>query len=185
MIRRPPRSTLFPYTTLFRSSAAPPPSALSPILTLPFGPGDPYALTEDGDLLAQTYGTLSSYDLADGHLNWQAGSATPTYRLRTGGHLVLMRPWSAHQGDPGTTAISLTSGAAQWRRSGNVVTIAGSSALLAVSGVRSSGSGRRVQGTVDALEPVGGSTRWQVPVPSTAVLMGVPGPADNGPRMLL
>src|SRR5687768_18170830 len=25
MIRRPPRSTLFPYTTLFRSQAAPPP----------------------------------------------------------------------------------------------------------------------------------------------------------------
>src|SRR3712207_7618739 len=25
MIRRPPRSTLFPYTTLFRSSPAPPP----------------------------------------------------------------------------------------------------------------------------------------------------------------
>src|SRR2546429_2760486 len=25
MIRRPPRSTLFPYTTLFRSGAAPPP----------------------------------------------------------------------------------------------------------------------------------------------------------------
>src|SRR5260370_22129804 len=30
MIRRPPRSTLFPYTTLFRSSAAaPPPDAAS------------------------------------------------------------------------------------------------------------------------------------------------------------
>src|SRR3712207_7976584 len=27
MIRRPPRSTLFPYTTLFRSTAAPPPRA--------------------------------------------------------------------------------------------------------------------------------------------------------------
>src|SRR2546422_4951590 len=26
MIRRPPRSTLFPYTTLFRSQARPPPS---------------------------------------------------------------------------------------------------------------------------------------------------------------
>src|SRR3712207_7256220 len=26
MIRRPPRSTLFPYTTLFRSDTAPPPS---------------------------------------------------------------------------------------------------------------------------------------------------------------
>src|SRR5688572_32403074 len=25
MLRRPPRSTLFPYTTLFRSSASPPP----------------------------------------------------------------------------------------------------------------------------------------------------------------
>src|SRR5256885_16621208 len=29
MIRRPPRSTLFPYTTLFRSNAAPSDSALS------------------------------------------------------------------------------------------------------------------------------------------------------------
>src|SRR5256886_13416502 len=28
MIRRPPRSTLFPYTTLFRSRAAPAPSGL-------------------------------------------------------------------------------------------------------------------------------------------------------------
>src|SRR2546421_6146306 len=27
MIRRPPRSTLFPYTTLFRSRASPPPRA--------------------------------------------------------------------------------------------------------------------------------------------------------------
>src|SRR5438094_1119159 len=28
MIRRPPRSTLFPYTTLFRSRRAPPPGAV-------------------------------------------------------------------------------------------------------------------------------------------------------------
>src|SRR5258708_17295454 len=28
MIRRPPRSTLFPYTTLFRSSSNPPPNAV-------------------------------------------------------------------------------------------------------------------------------------------------------------
>src|SRR2546421_6251164 len=27
MIRRPPRSTLFPYTTLFRSASSPPPGA--------------------------------------------------------------------------------------------------------------------------------------------------------------
>src|SRR5256885_3599568 len=30
MIRRPPRSTLFPYTTLFRSSQAPAPAAATP-----------------------------------------------------------------------------------------------------------------------------------------------------------
>src|SRR6478736_8304553 len=29
MIRRPPRSTLFPYTTLFRSAASPPPCSWS------------------------------------------------------------------------------------------------------------------------------------------------------------
>src|SRR3712207_7679327 len=33
MIRRPPRSTLFPYTTLFRSSCSPPRSA--PLLETP------------------------------------------------------------------------------------------------------------------------------------------------------
>src|SRR3712207_8736635 len=37
MIRRPPRSTLFPYTTLFRSaeSVRPPPAALLPLLRQP------------------------------------------------------------------------------------------------------------------------------------------------------
>jgi hypothetical protein len=168
------------------ASAAPPRPALSPVLTLRVGPADPYTLTDGGDLLALTYGTLSSYDLRDGALHWQADSSSPTYRLRTGSGLVLLRPWSASRGDPGTTAVSLASGAAQWRRSGNVVTVAGSSTLLAVSGVRSqSGSGRRVQGPVDAVDPASGGTRWQVNVPSTAVLLGVPGPAGQPPRMLL
>src|SRR2546430_11201681 len=42
MIRRPPRSTLFPYTTLFRSTGAPPPPLLpahvaaEDALSLPF-----------------------------------------------------------------------------------------------------------------------------------------------------
>src|SRR2546422_2776876 len=31
MIRRPPRSTLFPYTTLFRSRALPPPEKPAPL----------------------------------------------------------------------------------------------------------------------------------------------------------
>src|SRR2546423_5931427 len=34
MIRRPPRSTLFPYTTLFRSSSSPEPSSCSSSLFL-------------------------------------------------------------------------------------------------------------------------------------------------------
>src|SRR3989442_6235705 len=34
MIRRPPRSTLFPYTTLFRSSFPPPPVVASASLTM-------------------------------------------------------------------------------------------------------------------------------------------------------
>src|SRR5688572_32004247 len=37
MIRRPPRSTLFPYTTLFRSSRIAPSSGDSPSSSFPFG----------------------------------------------------------------------------------------------------------------------------------------------------
>lgn len=168
------------------ASASPPPAPLRPVLSLPVGPADAYTLTPEGDLIAQTYGTLSSYDLGSGELHWQAGSAAPSYRLRTASGLVLLRPWSSGRTEPGTTAVSLTSGAAQWRRTGTVVMVAGSTTLLAVSAVRSaSGPGRRVQGAVDAINPAGGATRWQVRVPSTAVLLGVPGPAGSGSRMLL
>src|SRR2546430_7055981 len=38
MIRRPPRSTLFPYTTLFRSRTHPPPPGKTKLASLP-GPG--------------------------------------------------------------------------------------------------------------------------------------------------
>jgi hypothetical protein len=168
------------------ASAAPPPPALSPVLTLRVGPADPYTLTADGGLLAQTYGALSSYDLRDGALRWRAGAALPTYRLRTGGGLVLLRPWSAARGDRGTTAVSLTSGAAQWRRPGNVVTLAGSSTLLAIASLPPQpGAGRRVQDAVEAIDPVSGLTRWRVDIPSKAVLLGVPGPAGQPARMLL
>src|SRR5260370_5734648 len=43
MIRRPPRSTLFPYTTLFRSQTAGS-TALTGPSTLPFLPGSAHAL---------------------------------------------------------------------------------------------------------------------------------------------
>jgi len=171
------------------ASAAPPPPPLSTLLSIRVGPSDSYAVTDNGQLLAQTVGTLSMYDLGSGALRWRSDSTASMYRIRTGGGLVLLRPWStgfAGIGDPGTTAISLTDGIAQWRRAGAVVTLAGSSALLAVSGARGlTGIGRRVQGVVDRVDPITGQTRWQVDVPSTAVLLSVPGPSGAPPRMLL
>lgn len=168
------------------ASAAPPPPALSPLLSLRVGPADSYALTDHLELLAQTLGTISAYDLSDGELRWQTGQDRPTYRLRTANGLVLMRPWTYGPGQPSTTALSLATGAAQWKHDGTVMTIAGSSALLAVSAVRSSsGSNRRVQGPVESIDPRTGNARWRVEVPSTAVLFGIPGPVGSLPRMML
>ena len=65
------------------ASAAPPPPALSPLLSLRVGPADSYALTDDDELLAQTLGTISAYDLGAGVLRWQTEQDRPTYRLRT------------------------------------------------------------------------------------------------------
>jgi outer membrane protein assembly factor BamB len=168
------------------TSAPPAKSPLSALFTLRVEPADAFALTGDGRLLAQSFGTLSSYDLTTGRLIWQAGQSTPAYRLRLSDGMVLMRPWSVGSSDPGTTAVSTVSGAVQWRRAGTVITIPGSDVLLTVTTVRSlSGPARRVQGDVTAISPMTGRPRWTVPVPSTAVLLGVPGPADEGGRMLL
>lgn len=192
----PQRSTMprwFPAVVLaalvlvcVTASATPARSPLERVFGIQVGPADAYALTTDGRLLAQTFGALTSYDLDDGHQLWQAGQSTPAYRLRLAEGLVLMRPWSSRPGDPGTTAISVATGAAKWQRPGNVITVAGSSTLLATEGVRSlGGTGRRVQGPVAAIDPLTGQSRWTVQVPSTAVLLGVPGPGDTGTRMLL
>ncbi len=168
------------------ASAAPAPPPLSQLISLRVSPADTYAVTDHGQLVAQSLGTLSSYDLATGELRWQAGTVTPTYRLRTSSGVVLLRPWVTVSEQPSTTAISESDGVARWRRTGSVVTITGSPALLAVAGVRSlSGTGRRIQGPVESVDPWTGATKWRVEVPSTAVLMGVPGPAGEPPRMLL
>ena len=167
-------------------SVAPAKSPLATLFRLQVGPADTYALTDDGQLLAQTFGLLTSYDLGTGRLRWQAGQSTPAYRLRLSDDLVLMRPWTVGATEPGTTAVSTFTGANQWERPGNVVDVAGSATLLSVSAVRSlSGAGRRVQGPIDAVDPTTGRTLWTVRVPGTAVLLGVPGAADEGSRMLL
>jgi hypothetical protein len=169
------------------ASTGPVKSPLSAVFQLPVGPSDGYALTGTGNLLAQSFGQLSSYDLGTGRLRWAAGESVPSYRLRTVGNLVLMRPLAIGGGDPGTTAVSINTGADRWARTGNVVTVPGSPTLLGVTGLRpvTTGNVRRVTGSVDAIDPYTGSTVWTVPVPGTAVLVGVPGPGDEGGRMLL
>jgi outer membrane protein assembly factor BamB len=143
-------------------------------------------VTESGQLLAQTLGTLTSYDLGSGRRQWQAGTSEPAYRLRTSSGLVLLRPWAIGPGQPSTTAVDLATGVVRWRHPGSVMTIAGSSALLAVSGVRTlSTAGRRIEGPVESIDPDSGRTLWRVDVPSTAVLLGVPGSDGSPPRMLL
>ena len=169
------------------ASAGPPRPALTPVLSLTIGAADPYTLTGDGELLVQSLGTLGSYGLADGARRWETVSDTPTYRLNTGGGLLLLRSISTTGRTMSSTrAVSLADGNSQWRRPGSIVTVTGSPTLLSVSSVRSfSGEGRRVQNAVEAVDPVTGATRWHVPVPSTAVLLGVPGIGDQGARMLL
>ena len=168
------------------ASVAPAKSPLSSVFRLQVGPADTYAMTTDGQLLAQTFGLLTSYNLSDGRLRWQAGQSTPAYRLRLSDDLVLMKPWTIGSTEPGTTAVSMFSGASQWQRDGDVVPIAGSATLLAVTSVRSlTGTGRRVQGPIEAVDPTTGHTMWTVQVPSTAVLLGVPGVGDDESRMLL
>jgi outer membrane protein assembly factor BamB len=168
------------------ASAAPAPPALSELLSLRVGPADTYAMTEERQLLAQTLGTVSAYDLGDGDLLWQVAQERPTYRMRTADGLVLMRPWTYGPGQPSTTALSLADGVSQWKHPGMVMTIAGSPALLAVTSVRSnSGSNRRVQGPIERIDPRTGRPVWRVDVPSTAVMLGVPGPAGAPPRLLV
>jgi hypothetical protein len=169
------------------ASGGPVKSPLTSVFQLAVGPSDGYTVTDDGNLLAQSYGQLSSYDLRTGRLRWEAGESAPSYRLRTVGNLVLMRPLAMGGGDPGTSAVSIITGVNRWSRSGNVVTVPGSPTLLGVTGLRglTSGNVRRVTGTVDAIDPYTGATEWTVVVPGTAVLVGVPGPGDEGGRMLL
>ncbi len=168
------------------ASMAPAKPPLTEVFSLRVGPADAYALTDDGRLLAQTFGLLSSYDLRDGATQWDAGPTAPAFRLRLGSGLILMRPWTVGSRDPGTTAISLADGREQWRRPGTVVTLAGSPTLLSASPTRSMGGvARRVQGPVEAIDPQTGRPLWTVDVPSSAVLTGLPGPGDSGTRMLL
>src|SRR5256885_11604982 len=58
MIRRPPRSTLFPYTTLFRSHEAPGPGEAHPQLALQHGRGSQAAADDQLHGLAEELVTV-------------------------------------------------------------------------------------------------------------------------------
>src|SRR3990167_7872063 len=89
MIRRPPRSTLFPYTTLFRST---PPNYPSP----PFPPGSPVFKVRETDRrgdaeygfcigggVGQVFGTLNYLSLFSKSGFWErkVGAAPPSPTL--------------------------------------------------------------------------------------------------------
>src|SRR3712207_8648273 len=92
MIRRPPRSTLFPYTTLFRSPAKPAAEAPKPAATVaPDAPKPQDALSKSvvvdrpvrssdpnpkrgGEIRMAQNGTAAHFDLAQ-------GSSAPIHRL--------------------------------------------------------------------------------------------------------
>lgn len=166
-------------------SAPPPGPPLTALLRVPIGPGDPF--TTSGDrLLVQSAGELSSYDLETGAVRWRVAQEIPVYRLRTGGGALLLRPWAPGRSEPGTTALAVDSGAPLWRNGRNVVAFPASGLMVAVEGVRSiSGTGRRVEKSVEVIDPPTGFARWRLWVPSTAVLLGVPGRAGEPSRMLL
>ncbi|GIE27137.1 hypothetical protein Ait01nite_001820 [Actinoplanes italicus] len=172
------------FTTV--ASGAPPPPLMAELIRVEIGSGDPYLVTGTGQLVVQSAGRLSAYDLETGERQWRVVQQVPTYRLRAGDGLLLLRPWGAGSIEPGTTALSLRTGAERWHNQRSVVSFDGTGLMFSVEGVRSqsTGTGRRVERIVEALDPDAGLSRWRVDVPSTAVLLSMPGP-DGGPARML
>src|SRR2546430_11153564 len=78
MIRRPPRSTLFPYTTLFRSTSPTTPSRgeIAMTATLDTGPMEPRPRTHPAaDLLHEARAQERAARIADAMASYQAAIA--------------------------------------------------------------------------------------------------------------
>src|SRR5258706_270316 len=98
MIRRPPRSTLFPYTTLFRSSVTITGSNENPVITAANATG---AVTEDvavnssGNLTSSGTVSFTDVDLTDTHTVSASPAAT--------GYLGTFTPSLTHDATGGST----------------------------------------------------------------------------------
>src|SRR3712207_9115845 len=92
MIRRPPRSTLFPYPTLFRSGPGPLAVALdAPLLGAPAG----QRRVPVGRARRLAVPVVPLADLLDDEFAGPAGDTTPTARVLRGRGHVLLRPLAA------------------------------------------------------------------------------------------
>ncbi|GAA4948965.1 PQQ-binding-like beta-propeller repeat protein [Actinoplanes utahensis] len=171
-------------------SAPPPGPPMEVLLRVAIGPGDPF-VTHGDQLIVQAAGELASFDLRTGTQQWRVEQRIPVSRLRTGGGgVVLLRPWTPVRVEPGTTAVALSTGRVRWRNDRNVLQFAdgggADTLMVAVDGVRSaSGAGRRVERAVEVVDPESGAARWRVWVPSTAVLLGLPGHEPDEARIVL
>src|SRR5260370_18445992 len=105
MIRRPPRSTLFPYTTLFRSTDSGTIFSYTPSQPAGGGISSPFTLTTNGSG-TQTTGALTitkfgSYSFAEGTVDRKSTPRTPSPTLTS--HAVFC---STNQTSPPTVGTS-------------------------------------------------------------------------------
>ncbi|MEV4627212.1 PQQ-binding-like beta-propeller repeat protein [Micromonospora sp. NPDC049523] len=125
--------------------------------------------------------TLSGYDLPGGRRLWRVPATTAaSFAADLVGDLVLVAEVDSLGRRIATTARSARTGQIRWQRPSLLLVGGDSDTGVAISEVRSaSGAGRRIEGTIEAVDLATGRTRWTVPVPSTAVGELVPGGPDR------
>ncbi|RKR93138.1 putative pyrroloquinoline-quinone binding quinoprotein [Micromonospora pisi] len=121
--------------------------------------------------------TLAAYDLPRRDRLWEVPvTSAASFAGELVGDLLLVAEMDALGRRIATTARSVRSGQVRWQRPGLLLVDAGTATGVAISEVRSaSGAGRRIEGTIETVDLATGSSRWSLPLPSTAVGELVPG----------
>ncbi|WP_329110572.1 PQQ-like beta-propeller repeat protein [Micromonospora sp. NBC_01699] len=128
--------------------------------------------------------TLSGHELPGGRRLWRVpATAAASFAADLVGDLLLVSEVDTLGRRIATTARSVRTGQVRWQRPGLLLVGADSDTGVAISEVRSaSGAGRRIEGTIEAVDLATGRVRWTVPIPSTAVGELVP---DGTGRLLV